>query len=101
MLIKFFIFYQYYLENSIENLQKELYIVNNCINSQKITQTDKKIIEEDMLNLRQDIQFEENCLEEYKNMVYSENVKAIDVRLKVSINYYRTKEYRKNKINLK
>ncbi|KAE9545165.1 hypothetical protein AGLY_000708 [Aphis glycines] len=71
-------------ENSIENLQKELYIVNNCINSQKITQTDKKTIEEDILSLRQDIQFEENCFEEYKNMVYSENVKAVDVRLKLN-----------------
>ncbi|XP_025204202.1 kinetochore protein NDC80 homolog [Melanaphis sacchari] len=70
-------------ENNIENLQKELNMVNSCINSQEITQADKKIIEEDIFCLKQDLKFEENCLEEYKNIVCSENLKVIDVKLKL------------------
>jgi len=59
--------------------------VNSCINGQQITQDDKKIIEEDIISLKQDIQYEANCLEEYSNIVYSEDLNVVDVRLKVSI----------------
>lgn len=76
----------YCLEKDIENLQRELNAVNSCINGQQITQDDKKIIEEDIISLKQDIQYEANCLEEYSNIVYSEDLNVVDVRLKVSIN---------------
>jgi len=59
--------------------------VNSCINGQQITQDDKKNIEEDIISLKQDIQYEKNCLEEYSNIVYSEDLNVVDVRLKVSI----------------
>ncbi len=75
----------YCLEKDIENLQRELNAVNSCINGQQITQDDKKIIEEDIISLKQDIQYEANCLEEYSNIVYSEDLNVVDVRLKVSI----------------
>jgi len=61
-------------------------VVKSCINGQQITQEDKKIIEEDIINLKQDIQYESSCLEEYSNIVYSEDLNVVDVRLKVSIN---------------
>lgn len=76
----------YCLEKDIENLQRELNAVNSCINGQQITQDDKKIIEEDIISLKQDIQYEANCLEEYSNIVYSEDLNVVDVRLKVSVN---------------
>jgi len=75
----------YCLEKDIENLQRELNAVNSCINGQQITQDDKKIIEEDIISLKQDIQYEANCLEEYSNIVYSEDLNVVDVRLKVNI----------------
>lgn len=61
-------------------------MVKNCINGQQITHEDKKIIEEEIINLKQDIQYEENCLTEYSNIVYSEDLNIVNVRLKVSIN---------------
>jgi len=61
-------------------------VVKNCINGQQITHEDKKIIEEEIINLKQDIQYEENCLTEYSNIVYSEDLNIVNVRLKVSIN---------------
>jgi len=67
-------------------LQKELNVVKNCINGQQITHEDKKIIEEEIISLKQDIQYEENCLTEYSNIVYSEDLNIVNVRLKVSIN---------------
>ncbi|XP_027853547.2 kinetochore protein NDC80 homolog [Aphis gossypii] len=70
-------------EKDIENLQRELNAVNSCINGQQITQDDKKIIEEDIISLKQDIQYEANCLEEYSNIVYSEDLNVVDVRLKL------------------
>ncbi|XP_015376348.1 PREDICTED: kinetochore protein NDC80 homolog [Diuraphis noxia] len=73
-----------YQEKDIENLQRELNAVNSCINGQQITQVDKKNIEEDIISLKQDIQYETNCLEEYSNIVYSEDLNVVDVRLKVS-----------------
>lgn len=73
------------LEKDIENLQRELSAVNSCINGQQITQDDKKNIEEDIISLKQDIHYETNCLEEYSNIVYSEDLNVVDVRLKVSI----------------
>lgn len=76
---------KYCLEKDIENLQRELNAVKNCINGQQITQDDKKNIEEDIINLKQDIHYETNCLEEYSNIVYSEDLNVVDVRLKVSI----------------
>lgn len=65
-------------------------MVNGCINGQQITQEDKKIIEEEIIVLKQDIQYEENCLEEYSNIVYTEDLNVVGVRLKVSTNtsYY-------------
>lgn len=78
---------KYCIENDIENLQKELNVVNSCINGQQITQHDKKMIEEDIAILKQDIQYEESCLEEYSNIVYSEDLNVVNVRVKVSINY--------------
>lgn len=63
----------------------ELNAVNSCINGQQITQHDIKNIEEDIISLKQDIQYEKNCLEEYSNIVYSEDLNVVDVRLKVSI----------------
>lgn len=59
-------------------------VVSGCINGQPITQGDKKIIEEDIINLKQDIKYEENCFEEYSNIVYSEDLNSVNVRLKVS-----------------
>lgn len=61
-------------------------VVNDCINGQQITHEDKKIIEEEIVNLKQDIQYEENCLNEYSNIVYSEDLNVVNVRLKVCIN---------------
>jgi len=59
-------------------------VVSGCINGQTITQGDKKIIEEDIISLKQDIKYEENCYEEYLNIVYSEYLNTVNVRLKVS-----------------
>lgn len=60
-------------------------VVNGCINGQQITQEDKKIIEEEITNLKQDIHYEENCFNEYSNIVYSEDLNVVDIRVKVSI----------------
>lgn len=73
-----------FVEKEIENLQEELHVVSGCINGQPITQVDKNIIEEEIINLKQDIKYEENCLEEYSNIVYSEDLNSVNVRLKVS-----------------
>lgn len=77
---------EYCVEKEIDNLQKELNVVNGCINGQQITQQDKKIIEEEIIILKQDIQYEKNCLEEYSNIVYTEDLNVVGVRLKVSTN---------------
>lgn len=74
----------YFVEKEIENLHEELHVVSGCINGQPITQVDKNIIEEEIINLKQDIKYEENCLEEYSNIVYSEDLNSVNVRLKVS-----------------
>lgn len=58
-------------------------VVKGCINGQQITQEDKKIIEEEIIILKQDIDYEENCLNEYSNIVYSEDLNSVNVRLKV------------------
>lgn len=42
------------------------------------------MIEEDIINMKQDIQYEENCFEEYSNIVYSDDLNVVNVRLKVS-----------------
>jgi hypothetical protein len=63
-------------------------VVNSCINGQQITQQDKKRIEEEIIILKQDIQYEENCLTEYSNIVYSEDLNVVNVRLKVNTNTY-------------
>lgn len=60
-------------------------MVKNCIDGQQITQEDKKIIEEEIINLKQDIQYEENCLDEYSNIVFSEDLNIAGLRLKVCI----------------
>lgn len=73
------------VEKDNENLQKELNAVSGCINGQQITQEDKKLIEEDMINLKQDIQYEESCLTEYSNIVYSDDLNVVDIRMKVGI----------------
>lgn len=83
-MFKYFIIY-IIAEKDIENLQKELNIVSGCINGQQITQEDKKVIENEINNLKQDIQYEENCLNEYANIVYSEDLNSVDVRMKVSL----------------
>lgn len=70
-------------EKEIENLQEELNVVSGCINGQPITQVDKNIIEEEIISLKQDIKYEENCLEEYSNIVYSEDLNSVNVRLKL------------------
>ncbi|VVC40485.1 Kinetochore protein Ndc80 [Cinara cedri] len=70
-------------EKEIENLQKELNVVKGCINGQQITQEDKKNIEEEIISLRQDIQYEENCLNEYSNIVYSEDLNVVNFRGKL------------------
>lgn len=85
----FFIFLRnkvinYFVEKEIKNLQEELRVVSGCINGQTITQVDKNIIEEEIISLKQDIKYEENCLEEYSNIVYSEDLNSVNVRLKVS-----------------
>lgn len=59
-------------------------VVKGCINGQQITQEDKKMIEEEIIILKQDIDYEENCLNEYSNIVYSEDLNIVNVRLKVS-----------------
>lgn len=58
-------------------------MVKNCLNGQQITQEDKKIIEEEIISLKQDIQYEENCLNEYSNIVFSEDLNIAELRLKV------------------
>lgn len=60
-------------------------MVKNCIDGQQITQEDKKIIEEEIINLKQDILYEENCLDEYSNIVFSEDINIAGLRLKVCI----------------
>lgn len=74
----------YFVEREIENLQKELSVYKGCINGQQITQEDKKIIEEELIILKQDIEYEENCLEEFSKIVYSEDLNVVNVRHKVS-----------------
>lgn len=59
-------------------------MVEGCISGQKITQEDKKMIEEDIINLKHDILYEENCFKEYSNIVYSEDLNVVNIRLKVS-----------------
>jgi len=62
-------------------------VVSSCINGQKITQEDKKMIEEEIIGLKQDIKYEENCLDEYSNIVYNEDLNAVNVRMKVYIKF--------------
>lgn len=62
-------------------------VVSGCINGQQITQEDKKIIEEEINNLKQDIQYEENCINEYTKIIFTEDLSSVDVRAKVGIDY--------------
>lgn len=61
-------------------------VVKGCINGQPISQEDKKMIEEEIVCLKQDIQYEENCFNEYANIVYSEDLNQVNIRMKVSNN---------------
>ncbi|XP_050440455.1 kinetochore protein NDC80 homolog [Adelges cooleyi] len=70
-------------EREIENLKKELDVVKGCINGQQITQEDKKIIEAEMINLKNDIQYEEECLSKFSNIVYSEDLNVVKVRMEL------------------
>lgn len=87
------VFIAIFIEKEIDNLQRELNVVKGCINGQQITQEDKKRIEEDIISLKQDIQYEENCLTEYSNIVYSEDLNVVNVRLKVNINRHLLFDY--------
>lgn len=60
-------------------------MVKDCINGQQITHKDKKMIEEEIISLKQDIQYEESCLNEYSNIVYTEDLNVVNVRSKVGI----------------
>lgn len=66
-------------------MQNELNVVNDSINGQQITCEDKKVIEEQIIYLKQDIKYEENCFNEYSNIVYSEDLNLANIRMKVSI----------------
>ncbi|XP_050522455.1 kinetochore protein NDC80 homolog isoform X2 [Daktulosphaira vitifoliae] len=72
-----------YLEKEIENLKKELDVVKDCINGQQITQEDKKMIETEIISLKHDIQYEEECLTKYSNIVYSEDLNVVKVRMEL------------------
>lgn len=59
-------------------------VLKGCINGQPLTQGDKKMIEEDIISLKQDIKYEESCFEEYSKIVYSEDLNSVDIRRKVN-----------------